>query len=78
MISKVKIFYIQKKKQHPDNLTQQISVDSDCANDGCCALFEHRQVRVCKSSHLQMHGKNPEMPRVNKSGCCSLFRHKIN
>lgn len=34
-------FYIQKKEQSPDILTQQISVDSDCANDGCVALSEH-------------------------------------
>ena len=40
-------FYTQKKEQSPDILTQQISVDSDCANDG----FEHPWVRVCKSSH---------------------------
>lgn len=26
--------YTQKKEQSPDILTQQISVDSDCANDG--------------------------------------------
>ena len=43
--------YTQKKEQSPDILTQQISVDSDCANDGCVALFEHPWVRVCKSSH---------------------------
>ena len=41
--------YTQKKEQSPDILTQQISVDSDCANDGCVALFEHPWVRVCKS-----------------------------
>ena len=34
-------FYTQKKEQSPDILTQQISVDSDCANDGCVALSEH-------------------------------------
>lgn len=34
-------FYIQKKEQSPDILTQQISVDSECANDGCVALSEH-------------------------------------
>ena len=56
--------YTQKKEQSPDILTQQISVDSDCANDGCVALFEHPWVR----------GKNPEMQRVNKSGDCLLFR----
>ena len=33
--------YTQKKEQSPDILTQQISVDSDCANDGCVALSEH-------------------------------------
>lgn len=43
--------YTQKKEQSPDILTQQISVDSDCANDGCVALFEHPWVRVCKSNH---------------------------
>ena len=43
--------YTQKKEQSPDILTQQISVDSDCANDGCVALFEHPWVRVYKSSH---------------------------
>ena len=43
--------YTQKMEQSPDILTQQISVDSDCANDGCVALFEHPWVRVCKSSH---------------------------
>ena len=43
--------YTQKKEQSPDILTQQISVDSDCANDGCVALSEHPWVRVCKSSH---------------------------
>lgn len=43
--------YTQKKEQSPDILTQQISVDSDCANDDCVALSEHRAVRVCKSSH---------------------------
>ena len=66
--------YTQKKEQSPDILTQQISVDSDCANDGCVALSEHPWVRVCKSSHRLMRGKNPEMQRVNKSGDCLLFR----
>ena len=33
--------YTQKKEQSTDILTQQIFVDSDCANDGCVALFEH-------------------------------------
>ena len=32
--------YTQKKEQSPDILTQQISVDSDCANDDCVALSE--------------------------------------
>ena len=35
--------YTQKKEQSPDILTQQISVDSDCANDGCVALFERSE-----------------------------------
>ena len=42
-------FYTQKKEQSPDILTQQISVDSDCANDGCVALFEHLGCEFAKA-----------------------------
>ena len=41
--------YTQKKEQSPDILTQQISVDSDCANDGCVALFEHLGCEFAKA-----------------------------
>lgn len=42
---------IQKKKERPEKTTQQGFADFDHASDGCVALFEHRKVRVCKSSH---------------------------
>lgn len=44
--------YKQKKETaiHA-KLTQQIFVNFAHASDGCVALFEHRKVRVCKSSH---------------------------
>lgn len=43
------IYLHRKRNGYPNKLTWQISVDSDCANDGCCALSEHRRCEFAKA-----------------------------
>ena len=67
--------YTQKKEQSPDILTQQISVDSDCANDDCVALSEPCKGEFAKAVIHRCAGRIRKC-RVSKSQeGVSLFRN---